>query len=259
MSRFLNWTSELNNLRRVLGFETIYAATRSNFRLRKIDKPEGENVLILATYPHDDVVGMGGTIAKHIKANERVSVIYLCDGSKGTKSGIRDRLLGVKRRKEAKNAGQVLGLDPDKQIFWHYQDGKLTANRTTIEGLKTLIVKLSPDIIYLPNFLDFNSDRFQTNRILMTVLSASKLPIKLYGYETNVPSFINRVVDITQENLAKQSAISQHASQQPLHYLELAQGLNQFRAAGSGIDGFAEGFFCADVEMYMKLFNLLIT
>ena len=38
------------------------------------------NILIIAAHPDDEVLGMGGTIAKHTSQHDRVSIIYMATG-----------------------------------------------------------------------------------------------------------------------------------------------------------------------------------
>ena len=38
------------------------------------------NVLVIAPHPDDEVLGMGGTIAKHTSQHDNVSIIYLATG-----------------------------------------------------------------------------------------------------------------------------------------------------------------------------------
>ena len=38
------------------------------------------NILIIAAHPDDEVLGMGGTIAKHTSQHDNVSIIYMATG-----------------------------------------------------------------------------------------------------------------------------------------------------------------------------------
>ena len=38
------------------------------------------NILIIAAHPDDEVLGMGGTIAKHTSKKDNVSIVYLATG-----------------------------------------------------------------------------------------------------------------------------------------------------------------------------------
>ena len=38
------------------------------------------NILIIAAHPDDEILGMGGTIAKHTSQNDNVTIIYMATG-----------------------------------------------------------------------------------------------------------------------------------------------------------------------------------
>ena len=38
------------------------------------------NVLIIAAHPDDEILGMGGTIAKHTSQHDNVTIIYMATG-----------------------------------------------------------------------------------------------------------------------------------------------------------------------------------
>ena len=56
-------------------------------------------VLVIAAHPDDEVLGCGGTIARHIKKGDEVHVVILAEGITG-RDKFRDR---KKRLKEIKN------------------------------------------------------------------------------------------------------------------------------------------------------------
>ena len=60
-------------------------------------------VLVVVAHPDDEVIGCGGTIARHVKNGEIVQVVFLADGF-----GSRDD--GVDRSKPASDAAIFLGL-----------------------------------------------------------------------------------------------------------------------------------------------------
>ena len=108
--KILSHALSINYLRKVVGSELIWLAIKSELKQQVLERPPGDRALILSPHPDDDVFGCAGVILKHLADRDKVKVVYFCDGSRGNKEGIRDRLLGVKRQKEARQAAEVLGV-----------------------------------------------------------------------------------------------------------------------------------------------------
>jgi len=41
-----------------------------------VKKPKGKNILVLAPYMDDEIIGFGGVICKHIQNGDSVAVVY---------------------------------------------------------------------------------------------------------------------------------------------------------------------------------------
>lgn len=269
IKKLINQAIGLNLLRKALGQAVFAKAAHADLRLKILDQPQDFlapknrhlKVLVLSPHEDDDVFGAGGAIAKHAKSGEEISILYLCDGSKGTPQGIRDSSLITRRKNEAERAAKILGVE--ELIFWGYKDGTLTANSTSIKALKSLILEKKPDLLYLPSFLDNHPDHLETNKILYHVLSSFKedSPFSLPAialYELWTPLIPNRLLDITAVIDLKKPAIKTHQSQlKSRQYDEAILGLNSYRAKMNGIKGYAEAFFVIPAEVYKKLFSLI--
>lgn len=269
IKKLFNQALGLNLLRKSLGRDLFYQAAKEDLRLKISDQPQDflpprqghAKIMVLSPHPDDDVFGMGGTIAKHTKAGDEVSVLYFCDGSKGTPEGIRDSSLIGKRKNEAERAAKILGVK--ELIFWGYKDGSLGANATSTKALKSLILENKPDIVYLPSISDNHPDHLATNKIFYEVL-ASFSPDTLYKfplvamYELWTPLFPNRLININSVIEIKEKAISNHQTQlRSRNYSEAILSLNKYRAEMNGIKGYAEAFSVISSAIYKKLFELV--
>lgn len=255
--KFFESVGNLKALRGVLDWHTISRSTRG-LPTKLVDELEAYKILVLATHPGEEVLGCGGVIAKHLRNREKVFVLTLCDGSRGTKSGIRDRLLGVKRVRESKLASHILGLDPDNLFWWRYQDGKLLPSRTTTEALRVIFGKVNPELIYLPHFLSKDLDHRAANAIFLEAATELSRSTHVAAYELFDPIIINRLVPIGEVYSKKLSALKEHHSQEAVRdWVKIANGLNNYRGASAGLEEPAEGFFVANLELYQKLFGLL--
>lgn len=269
MKQILEKALSLNTLRKFVGNEIFFRAAKSNLKLKILNNPQDllppttDKIKILALSPHpdDDVFSYGGTLAKHAKNGEDITIVYLCDGSKGTPVGIRDSSLATKRKKEAQEAAEVIGVK--ELIFWGYKDNKLETNPTSIKAMASLVLELKPDIIYIPSFLDDHPDHKQTNNILsLSLKEASK---HIFNYNPQIlmsevwsPILPNRIIDITDVIDIKKQSINCHKTQlKSRDYCKAMLALNQYRAQINGIDGFAEAFFSLNAKLYTKLFDLI--
>jgi LmbE family N-acetylglucosaminyl deacetylase len=256
----------LNNLRKVIGLEFFWSAIKSNLNLQIMDDPESllppshfhRKVLFLSPHPDDDALSCAGTIYKHTKAGDKVTVLYLCDGSKGNLKGIRDSSLISKRKKEAQASANIMGVE--ELIFWNYKDGKLESNSIAVKALNTLIDELKPEIIYAPNFLDNHPDHRATAELLYRVLKNknNNLTPFIAMYELWTPFFPNRLINITDVINIKKEAINAHISQlKSRGYDKAIIALNQYRAEINGVKGYTEAFFACQPATFKKLFEII--
>jgi len=259
----------LNSLRKKIGFDILWQATKENLHIQILDGPEEVlskptdklKILVLAPHPDDDVFGLGGTVFKFAKNGDEVSVIYFCDGSKGNSEGIRDSSMITKRKKEATDAAKELGIK--KVTFWGYKDGQLQNGKTIVKALFAYISELKPDMIFLPSFLDNPRDHFAVNEILYDTLfnhdeKLKILPEYIAMYEIWTPFFPNAIINITNVIEHKKTAIAFHASQfKSRGYDKAILAFNQYRAEMNGIKGYAEGFYISSPKVYKKLFDLI--
>lgn len=80
---------------------------------------------IVAPHPDDEVLGCGGTILRKRRLGAEVRVVFLTDGTGSHPSAISADELGRRRRSEARNACQSLGISSDKVFFLGLTDGAL--------------------------------------------------------------------------------------------------------------------------------------
>src|SRR3989338_10764489 len=93
-----------------------------------------KNILVVAAHPDDEVLGCGGTIIKHVKSGDEVSLIVFTDGvtSRNYKPGISEaelkRICSKKikiRKKEFYNAAKVMGIKEKNISFYDLPDNRM--------------------------------------------------------------------------------------------------------------------------------------
>ncbi len=235
---------------RVLGFLLKMGIRgKSEFFLPTlIEKPEANRVLVLAPHPDDDVIGCGGTLCKHVQADDEVMVAYMTDGSRGN-TDLRESLnLVAKRKDEAQKAAAVLGVK--KLKFLGFQDQKLEYFiADCASAIADILLDYEPDLVYLPFPLDYNRDHVAAARIAVLAFEELDYLCNVLAYEIAPPILPNRIVDITKQVDVKRKALMCHKSQMAQNdYVNIMiEGLGRYRTHGllRG-NGYAEAFFKCD-------------
>jgi len=212
------------------------------------------NILVLAPHPDDEVIGCGGSIIKHKSAKDKVGVVCLTDGCRGSIKCNKDENLIKIRKNEMKNAHKFIGID--ESINLDLEDGKLKADETTVTKIKDIILRIKPDAIYLPTLIDYHSDHIETSKILMLSLKGFDYSGKIITYEINSALIPNIVVDISKFIDIKVKAMKFYESQLAVndYIYTVIEGLNRYRTNGVMLGkGYAEGFFVCDAKYYQKL------
>lgn len=136
-----------------------------------IDKSSGnKRILIVVAHPDDEVLGIGGTIAKYALAGHKVYCLFL---GEGVTSRYRERVeaeekeIGVLRR-QAEKAATILGTT--RGIFKTFPDNRfdsvpLLEIVKTVEEVKE---EIEPDIVYTHHQGDLNVDHQITSKAVAT-------------------------------------------------------------------------------------------
>jgi LmbE family N-acetylglucosaminyl deacetylase len=123
-------------------------------------------ILIIVAHSDDEVLGCGGTIAKHSDLGDLVNIIFLADGVNSRSDA---GLLELEIRKaNAKEACKVLGVN--NISFGQFPDNKLDT-LPLIEIVKYIeagLAEFNPEIIYTHSALDLNIDHQIVNRAVIT-------------------------------------------------------------------------------------------
>jgi len=118
-----------------------------------------ERVLVISAHPDDEVLGMGGTIAKYSALGYEVAVLIVTDGST---SQYKDdpRLLEIieTKKEETKQCASILGV---KHIFYgNLPDMKLDSipHIEINQVIEKTILEFKPSIVFSHFYGDVNKD-----------------------------------------------------------------------------------------------------
>jgi LmbE family N-acetylglucosaminyl deacetylase len=118
-------------------------------------------VAIIAAHPDDEILGCGGTIAKHVKADDEVHILILAEGitSRDKKRDPESRAEELsKLKKTAQDANKVLGVTTLE--ICDFPDNRMDSvdRLDVIKVVEEFIIKNSPEIIYTHHSSDINID-----------------------------------------------------------------------------------------------------
>jgi len=120
-------------------------------------------ILIVGAHPDDEILGVGGTILKHVKNGDQVKILILGDGEISRETGDI-----AKRQNQAQIAAMSLGV---KDLILE----KLPDNQfdsvpllTIVKIVEKAIMEFKPEIIYTHHGADLNIDHQLTFRAVIT-------------------------------------------------------------------------------------------
>lgn len=199
--------------------------------------------LVIAPHPDDETIGCGGSILRHIRDGDDVSIIWLTRGELGVKDLPAAQAQAL-REQEARAAARLLGAV--HLAFWSYPDWGVADHTGAIAAnLAEWLAMHQPRCVYLPHPRDAHPDHAPVHAILDQALRASRIDrpeLRAYEVWTPLPA-ADYVVDIGNVMLGKMRALRAHRSQlRDFDYVRAVRGLNQYRGAMCGRCRYAEVF-----------------
>ena len=225
-------------------------------------KPASGKVVVLAPHMDDEVIGCGGTLARHVACGAEVTVIFLTDGRQGGKvppaeGPLEGTEIGAVRKLEAQRALRELGVN--KFAFLDAADGNLRAEVAGLAGkLREILQQIRPTVVYLPFFLEEHPDHRAASQLLLEAMKGINLSFDCHGYEVWTPLFPNCLVNIDDAIEIKKRSLIQYQSQlAEADYIHTAIGLNAYRSAAflGGTCRYAEAFCALPVADYLDLYT----
>lgn len=179
-------------------------------------------ILVIAPHHDDEVLGVGGTIARYASEGAEVYVVIVTRGYPPdyTEESCQQDVI------EAKAAHQVLGVK--ESIFLSFPAAKLDTipHRDVNIQLASLINKIKPDSIFIPFIGDIHLDHQSIflSSLVAARPNSSHTPRAIYAYETLsetnwyaphvTPSFVpNIFIDISAYLETKLQAMQMYTSQ----------------------------------------------
>lgn len=208
-----------------------------------------ETILTVVAHPDDEVLGAGGTLARHARNGDNVHIVFLADGV-GARGA--DRAATERRAVAARTAATALGARlprflglPDNRL-----DGIDLLNvAKLIEGI---VAEIAPDTIYTHHAGDLNIDHVVCHRAVLIACRPQPGSTVNRIYTMEVPSSTEwsspraadaflptRFVDISTTQDAKRRALEAYAEEirafpHPRSF-EAIEALTTWRGATAGL------------------------
>lgn len=165
--------------------------------------------VLIGAHPDDIEIGAGGTAARLIKSGWTV---YFCILTRETGQAIADR-----RKEEAREAAEILGLARDHVIFVDLPDTELEDRAQDIDRIRAELDAHIDGEIHLV-FSHSRASAHSDHRVAhaLTLQAKKNLPILCYPIVNDLipDEFEPKIfVDISDDQATKHQAISQHQSQ----------------------------------------------
>lgn len=149
-----------------------------------------ERVLVIASHPDDEVLGVGGTLARHAAEGAVVDVLIMAEGAT-SRDAKRDAELRAPEldqlRNAARSAADILGLRAP--MFGGFPDNRMDSLDLldVIKFVEGVIREVRPDIVYTHYPHDLNVDHRITHQAVLTAcrpIPGSIVPSSIYAFET---------------------------------------------------------------------------
>ena len=125
-----------------------------------------KKILVVAAHADDEVLGCGGTIARHVEEGDHVNVVFMADGVASRGADVSNAL---KRRNQARDhALKILGVKAWRAL--DFPDNRMDSVPLldVVKALEIIIDNWQPTRVYTHFCSDLNVDHRVTHQAVMT-------------------------------------------------------------------------------------------
>ncbi|MFV2118120.1 PIG-L deacetylase family protein [Streptomyces sp. Act-28] len=213
---------------------------------------EVTDVLVVAPHPDDDVIGCGGSIAKHVRDGARVTVVIVIGRERST---LDDEVTDEAFAAETETAAKTLGVH--RCIRFEEPSRDFALSRRVHLALVRVMREVRPQVVYLPHDNDDDVEHRMVHQLTTEALwmaqseffqEAGERPMPaprlVLGYEVWAPmARFQYARDIDDQIETKVEAMRAYVSQlRHAAWDEGIRGLARYRGAVSSGSGHAEVF-----------------
>jgi LmbE family N-acetylglucosaminyl deacetylase len=172
-------------------------------------------VLVFAPHPDDEVLGVGGTMAKRAANGDEV---YVCVVTKGTEPLWREEAV-LRIQQQCREADKLLGVVNTE--FLNFPAVMLeTVPRYELNGkISDVVQRIKPDEVYIPHRGDMQLDHKMIVDACMVALRPKYDHVvrRIYAYETlsetgwDIPNTVNEFIPTVYEDISESIEIKLEA------------------------------------------------
>jgi LmbE family N-acetylglucosaminyl deacetylase len=122
-------------------------------------------ILVVVAHPDDEVLGAGGTLARHAAQGEDIHIVFLADGV-GARGA--DKAAAERRALAAGRAAQLLGARQPQFLGFPDQLLDTIPLLEVVKAIESVVDGVRPDVIYTHHRGDLNIDHSICHRAVMT-------------------------------------------------------------------------------------------
>ncbi len=122
------------------------------------------NVMVAVAHPDDEVIGCGGTIAKHVEAGDRVTLVTFTDGVTSRTPELPAREM---RRRESVAAMVALGIVDEARYGYTDQEMDHVPQLWVARDVARQVQEWAPDVVYTHWPHDLNQDHAVVARAVL--------------------------------------------------------------------------------------------
>ncbi|MEZ5751752.1 MAG: PIG-L family deacetylase [Paracoccaceae bacterium] len=191
-------------------------------------------IVVVTAHPDDAEISAGGMILAWRAIGASVTILCATDGAKGGSTP--GPALAQRRAAEARAGAALLGAQLE---MMGHPDGVLSEAGGFAADLTGRLARLAPDLVLAHAANDYHPDH---RAVAEAARRACGFSVPLAWLETAMGTgFLpTHYIDTTAHQPTKETALRQHASQDPERFVESSRLLARLRAAQCGFDGFAE-------------------
>jgi LmbE family N-acetylglucosaminyl deacetylase len=126
----------------------------------------GLSILVAAAHPDDEVLGCGGTIARHVERGDTVAIAFLADGA-SARAGAGVAEIEARRRGALAAARQLGAAAP---VFFSFPDNRLDSVPLLdiAQAIEGVVAATRPSIVYTHHGGDLNVDHRRVHQAVLT-------------------------------------------------------------------------------------------